>query len=78
MLSEEEFRTGSISLPSLEADEVPPGCFACPYLAYKEFSMNEAEGLYYFYCAYHTPGRLRQQTPPCLAAGDVAGPVRQE
>jgi hypothetical protein len=42
MLTEEEFRTGSLSLPSLEADEVPPGCFACPYLAYKEFSMNEA------------------------------------
>ena len=67
MLSEEEFRCGSFSLPSTEADEVPPGCFACPYLAYKEFSMNEAEGLYYYYCAYHTPARLHQETPPCLA-----------
>ena len=67
MLSPEEFRTGSLSLPATEADEVPSGCFTCLYLAYKEFSMNEAEGLFYYYCAYHTPGRLSQETPPCLS-----------
>lgn len=66
MLSVAEFRTGSLSLPATEGDEVPPCCFACPYLAYKEFSMNEAEGLYYYYCAYHTPGRLPQEAAPCL------------
>jgi hypothetical protein len=66
MVSLEEFRTGSLSLPSTEADEVPPGCFTCPFLAYKEFSMNEAEGLYYYFCAYYTPGRLSQEVPPCL------------
>jgi hypothetical protein len=68
MLSPEEFRTGSLSLPATEADEVPPDCFACPYLSYKEFSMNEAEGLFYYYCAYYTPGRLSLENPPCLAA----------
>jgi len=66
MLSVAEFRTGSISLPATEADDVPGGCFACPYLAYKEFSMNEAEGLFYYYCAYHLEGRLNQAPPPCL------------
>ena len=66
MLSEEEFRTGSFSLSSTEADEVPP------HLAYKEFSMNEAEGLYYYYCAYHTPARLHLETPPCLAGQSPA------
>lgn len=70
MLSPEEFRTGRWSLPATEADEVPPGCFVCPFLAYKEFSMNEAEGLYYYYCAYDTPGRLRQDIPPCLLKGE--------
>jgi len=67
MLRLEEFRTGSLSLPASEADEVPPLCFACQYLAYKEFSMNEAEGLFYYYCAYHLPGRLAQEEAPCLA-----------
>jgi hypothetical protein len=66
MLTPEEFRTGSLSLPATEADEVPPGCFACVYLAYKEFSMNEAAGLFYYYCAYFTVGRLSQEIPPCL------------
>ena len=66
MLSLEEFRTGSLSLPATEADEVPPACFACPYLSYKEFSMNEAPGLFYYYCAYYTPGRLSLEIPPCL------------
>ena len=66
MLTPEEFRTGSVSLPATEADEVPPGCFACLYLAYKEFSMNEATGLFYYYCAYFTVGRLSQESPPCL------------
>ncbi len=70
MLRVEDFRTGSLSLPATEADEVPTGCFTCPYLAYKEFSMNEADGLYYYYCAYHTPGRLTRQEPPCLDEGD--------
>jgi hypothetical protein len=65
MLSPEEFRTGSLSLPATEADEVPPVCFTCPYLSYKEFSTNEAEGLFY-YCAYYTPGRLSQEMPSCL------------
>lgn len=76
MLSPEEFRTGSLSLPATEADEVPPACFTCLYLAYKEFSMNEAEGLFYYYCAYYTPGRLSQEAPPCLieaAAVKVSG-----
>ena len=67
MLSYTEFRTGSLSLPATEADEVPPGCFSCLYLSYKEFSMNEAEGLYYYFCAYALPGRLSQEIPPCLS-----------
>ncbi len=71
MLSPEEFRIGSLSLPATEGDEVPPGCFACAYLSYKEFSMNEAEGLFYYYCycAYYTPGRLSLEMPPCLPEG---------
>jgi hypothetical protein len=62
----EEFRTGSLSLPASDADEVPSGCFACPYLSYKEFSMNEAEGLFYYYCAYYALERSGQELPPCL------------
>jgi len=69
MLRTEEFRTGSLSLPATEADEVPPGCFTCLYLSHKEFSMNEAEGLYYYYCAYDMPGRLSREIPPCLSEG---------
>jgi hypothetical protein len=70
MLSPEEFRTAGVSLPATEVDEVPPGCFTCSYLSYKEFSMNEAAGLFYYYCAYDTPGRLNQETPPCLPEGN--------
>ena len=69
MVTPEEFRRGSLSLPSTEADEVPPGCFSCPYLTYKEFSMNEAPGLFYYHCAYYTVGRLTQEIPSCLSEG---------
>ncbi len=72
MVRREEFRTGSLSLPASDADEVPSGCFACPYLSYKEFSMNEAEGLFYFYyyCTYHALERSGQELPPCLIEGN--------
>jgi hypothetical protein len=43
----EEFRFGILSLPATDAEDIPPGCFTCPCLAYKEFSMTEANGLLY-------------------------------
>ena len=68
MLTPEEFRRGSLSLPATEADEVPPGCFSCPYPACKEFFMNEAPGLFYHHCAYYTVERSLQEMPRCLTA----------
>jgi len=63
----EEFRTGLVSLPSSETDEVPECCFSCLHLAYKEFSMNE--GLFYYYCAYGDATPLTAALPPCLGGG---------
>lgn len=60
------FRSGSLSLPANDADEVPAICFTCTYLAYKEFSMNEGQGLFYYYCAYQVAGRLLEEVAPCL------------
>ena len=68
MLTPEEFRRGSLSLPATEADEVPPGRFSRPYPACKEFSMNEAPGLFYYYCAYFTEGQLTEARPRGLMA----------
>jgi hypothetical protein len=64
MIRIDEFRTGEISLPATDADDVPPACFACVYLSYKEFSMGD--GLYYYHCGYHSQDRTGQPGPPCL------------
>ena len=40
----DEFRTGEVSLPSAEADDIPPCGFTCVYLLYKEFSVGEGDG----------------------------------
>lgn len=65
MISLEEFRTGTYSLPAADLDEDFSLCFSCVYLSYKEFSVGD--GLYYYFCSYYWPGRISQTTPPCLA-----------
>jgi hypothetical protein len=62
----DEFFLESLSLPATDADEVPPVCFTCHYLAHKEFSVG-GDGLFYYFCAYHWPDRLSRTEPPCLA-----------
>ena len=66
MLSLDEFRTGQLSIPSLDEDALPPCCFACVYLSYKEFSAHYGDGLFYYCCAYFWPDRLNQTVPACL------------
>jgi hypothetical protein len=66
MLNPDEFRTGQYSIPSYDADDLPEYCFACNYLAYKEFSTSSGEGLFYYFCAYFADVREAAPTPPCL------------
>lgn len=61
----EEFRTGSISLPATDADDLPPVCLVCPYLRPKEFSTGP-DGSFYYFCAYHWADELSRILPPCL------------
>ena len=61
----DEFRTGEVSLPSAEADDIPSCCFTCVYLLYKEFSVGEGDGLFYYYCAYNLAERINQALPAC-------------
>lgn len=63
MLSLAEFRTGLVSLPLTEADEVPACCFTCLYLQSKEFSTSE--GAAYLYCSYNNASWNSPADPPC-------------
>jgi len=64
MITLEEFRTGQYRVPAPDVDDLPPCCFTCVYLAFKEFSVGE--GLYYYFCGYGWQDRIRQAAPPCL------------
>jgi hypothetical protein len=64
MITLEQFRTGEYSLPASDLDEIPAICFACAYLAYKEFSVGD--GLYYYFCGYYWPERISRTEPACL------------
>ena len=69
MIDLADFRTGLVSLPAIDGDDLPPCCFACPFLFQKEFSVNQGDDLFYFACAYSLPDKLNQAVPPCLAGG---------
>ena len=45
MLNVEELRTGQVSLPVIDADDLPYCCFSCNYLFGKEFSDQRAKVL---------------------------------
>jgi hypothetical protein len=65
ILSLEEFRSGRVSLPVIDADELPPCCFSCRYLYGKEFSIGE--GATYLCCGYHLTVRTDEDASPnCL------------
>jgi len=61
----EEFRTGQISIPAPDADDVPGCCFTCASLSYKEFSVGE--DLCYYFCGYLWQDKISPTGPPCLA-----------
>jgi len=65
MLNVEEFRTGQISLPVDDADDLPFCCFSCQYLYGKEFSVGE--GITYLCCGYLlTERNINDQVPKCM------------
>jgi len=61
-----EFRAGKFSLPSSEADELPPCCSACLYLLAEEAGLCFCDSPFYYLCAYSWPDKLTQTVPPCL------------
>ena len=65
MLNEEEFRTGRMSIPVKDADDLPFCCFSCHYLFGKEFSVGE--GITYLCCGYLlTERNINDQVPNCM------------
>ncbi|MBW1991181.1 MAG: hypothetical protein JRI59_03455 [Deltaproteobacteria bacterium] len=66
MLRTDDFRRGDVSLPSLDADDLPECCWRCVYLMTKDFSVNYADSLFYYCCAYNWPDKLTDVPPPCL------------
>ena len=53
MITLDEFRTGQISLPVTDADDLPPCCFTC-------------DGPCYVYCGYGYEDKITRSLPPCL------------
>ena len=62
MMIVEEFRTGHVSLPAIDTDDLPSCCFACPYLFAKEISVGEEVA--YLWCGYLMTERTRNLTRP--------------
>jgi hypothetical protein len=59
----EEFRTGQVSLPVNDADDLPQCCFSCYYLFGKEFSVGES--VTYLCCGYLlTERNINDPAPP--------------
>jgi hypothetical protein len=58
----DEFSTGQVSLPAIDADDLPACCFACPYLFGKEFSVGE--GFTYLCCGYLLTERTGDDPSP--------------
>jgi hypothetical protein len=72
MITLDEFRTGQLSVPGMDADDVPACCFSCLYLSHKEFSTGADDAFYYF-CAYSWPDRISTTAPPCLGGSKTHG-----
>ena len=66
MIPADDFRTGLLSIPHIDGDDLPSCCFRCVYLVTKEFSVSYQDGAFYYHCAYSLPDRLNQSVPPCL------------
>ena len=65
MMNLEEFRTGQVSLPVNDADDLPSCCFSCNYLFGKEFSVGE--GITYLCCGYLLSERnISAPVPKCM------------
>jgi hypothetical protein len=72
MMNLDEFRAGGLSIPSVDGDDLPSCCFACPYLSYKGFS-TAADDIFYYCCAYSLSDKISQAFPPCLQDGKTNG-----
>ncbi len=69
MVNLEIFRTGQVSIPAPDADDVPSCCFDCVYLQHKDFSVSSGGDLFYYYCSFCLPDKLTQTPPRCLENG---------
>ena len=65
MIRADDFRPGDVSVPGIDADDLPDCCFRCAYLLTKEFSVS-SDGQFYYFCAYNWPDKITQTVPPCL------------
>lgn len=72
MIRLDEFRAGGLSIPSIDGDDLPSCCFACPYLSHKGFS-TAADDIFYYCCVYSWPEKISQTIPPCLQDGKTNG-----
>ncbi len=66
MINVAEFRTGALSIPGTDGEDIPACCFRCVYLLTKEFSVNPNDDLFYYFCAYNWPDKITDTVPPCL------------
>ncbi len=67
MMTIEEFRTGSHSIPFSCAHEVFPCCWNCVYLLHEESTVCFCDAPFYYYCGYNWPDKLNTTIPPCLS-----------
>jgi hypothetical protein len=63
MIRVAEFSTGQLSVPGADADDLPECCFACAYLAYKEFSVGD--GAFYYFCGCPWQAEISLAVPAC-------------
>jgi hypothetical protein len=60
----DEFRTGLVSLPGGDLDDLPPCCLECGLLLPKEFSVGD--GIVYYFCGYAWQSDPDGSALPCL------------
>jgi hypothetical protein len=72
MINLDEFRAGGLSIPSIDGDDLPSGCFRCSYLSHKGFS-TAGDDIFYYCCAYSWPDKISPTIPPCLQDGEING-----
>jgi hypothetical protein len=66
-MNADQFRSGAISLPGGDLDDLPSCCRECRLLLPKEFSVGE--GLVYYFCGYAWQDEPTAFDLPCLESG---------